>query len=126
MITNLVEGSKIKCQQYWPEGGAQAFGPFQITITDQQTLADYTLRHLLVQVCLFSLYGVNIDVISLSFHGQQLKGGSGRPLKVTQFHFTAWPDHGVPDYATPILTFHRRVMKEHKSGPIVAHCRSAP
>ena len=74
MITNLVEGSKIKCQQYWPEGGAQAFGPFQITITDQQTLADYTLRHLLVQVCLFSLYGVNIDVISLSFHGQQLKG----------------------------------------------------
>ncbi|CAI8054765.1 Receptor-type tyrosine-protein phosphatase S, partial [Geodia barretti] len=104
MITNLVEGTKIKCQQYWPEGGAQGFGPFQITVTDQQTLADYTLRRILVQ----------------------LKGSSERPLNVSQFHFTAWPDHGVPDYATPILTFHRRVMKEHKSGPIVVHCRSAP
>ena len=45
---------------------------------------------------------------------------------MTQFHFTAWPDHGVPDYATPILAFHRRVMKEHKSrkGPVMVHCRS--
>ena len=53
----------------------------------------------------------------------QLKGSSERALKVTQFHFTAWPDHGVPDYATPILAFHRRIMKEHKSGPIIVHCR---
>ena len=58
------------------------------------------------------------------FSTAQLTGSSERAMKVTQFHFTAWPDHGVPDYATPILTFHRRVMKEHKSGPIVVHCRS--
>ena len=47
-------------------------------------------------------------------------------MKVTQFHFTAWPDHGVPDYATPILAFHRRVLREHKpkKGPIMVHCRS--
>ena len=44
---------------------------------------------------------------------------------MTQFHFTAWPDHGVPDYATPILAFHRRVGKEHrpKKGPMMVHCR---
>ena len=53
MITNLVEGTKIKCQQYWPEGGAQEFGPFLVTITDQQILADYAVRRLLVQVGLF-------------------------------------------------------------------------
>ena len=55
----------------------------------------------------------------------QLISGSERALKVTQFHFTAWPDHGVPDYATPILAFHRRVKKEHKpsKGPMVVHCR---
>ena len=40
----------------------------------------------------------------------QLTGSSERPLKVTQFHFTAWPDHGVPEYATPILAFHKRIM----------------
>ena len=57
------------------------------------------------------------------FHVVQLD--SERPLKVIQFHFTAWPDHGVPDYATPILAFHRRVMKEHraKKGPLMVHCR---
>ena len=51
MITNLKEGNKIKCQHYWPESGTESFGPFQITITDDQTLADYTIRTLLVQVC---------------------------------------------------------------------------
>ena len=51
----------------------------------------------------------------------QLQGSTERPLKVTHFHFTAWPDHGVPDYATPLLTFHRRVVKEHK--PKMVHCR---
>jgi len=55
----------------------------------------------------------------------QLSGSSEHPLKVTQFHFTAWPDHGVPDYATPILAFHNRVRKEHKfsKGSMVVHCR---
>ena len=52
MITNLLEGTKIKCQQYWPESGVQSFGPFEITISDQQKLADYTVRSLLVQVCM--------------------------------------------------------------------------
>ena len=51
MITNLVEGTKIKCQQYWPDSGAQTYGPFQVSITEQTTLADYTIRGLLVQVC---------------------------------------------------------------------------
>ena len=50
MVTNLKEGSKIKCQQYWPETGTNSFGPFQISITDQQTFADYTIRTLQVIV----------------------------------------------------------------------------
>ena len=50
MVTNLKEGTKTKCQQYWPDAGAQSFGPFLVTITDQQILADYTTRSLLVQV----------------------------------------------------------------------------
>ena len=45
-------------------------------------------------------------------------------LRVKLFHFTAWPDHGVPDYATPILAFHRRIQSQHKpsKGPILIHC----
>ncbi len=44
MVTNLKEGSKVKCQQYWPDSGTKSFGPFEVTITDQQTFADYSLR----------------------------------------------------------------------------------
>ena len=39
-----------KCQQYWPESGKKDFGPFQVTITDQQIFADYTIRILSVKV----------------------------------------------------------------------------
>ena len=50
MVTNVKEGSKIKCQQYWLESGKKDFGPFQVTITDQQIFADYTIRILSVKV----------------------------------------------------------------------------
>lgn len=41
-----------------------------------------------------------------------------------QFQFTAWPDHGVPDYPTPLLIFMRRVKAAtpSDSGPMVVHC----
>ena len=50
---------------------------------------------------------------------------SCKARKLTHFHYTGWPDHGVPDYATSILTFHKRVMKDHRllKGPILVHCR---
>ena len=59
------------------------------------------------------------------FVHSQMEGGN-RPHKLKQFHFTAWPDHGVPDYATPMLAFHRRIISTHNSrrGPMMVHCRS--
>ncbi|EPY86326.1 receptor-type tyrosine-protein phosphatase S isoform 2 [Camelus ferus] len=38
--------------------------------------------------------------------------------------FTAWPDHGVPEYPTPFLAFLRRVKtcNPPDAGPIVVHC----
>ena len=50
MLTNLKEGNKIKCQKYWPDSGKENFGPFIVTITDQQVLADYTIRTLSITV----------------------------------------------------------------------------
>ena len=51
----------------------------------------------------------------------------GSSLKVTQFHFTSWPDHGVPEYAGPILNFLCRMKTQMKlsRGPTLVHCRSA-
>ena len=44
---------------------------------------------------------------------------------MTQYHFTSWPDHGVPEYAGPILNYLRRIKARHKQnrGPILVHCR---
>ena len=41
------------------------------------------------------------------------------------YHFTTWPDHGVPKFATGLLAFIKRVNRElpKDSGPIVVHCR---
>ncbi|KAF0034372.1 hypothetical protein F2P81_012130 [Scophthalmus maximus] len=45
--------------------------------------------------------------------------------ELRQFHFTSWPDHGVPCYATGLLGFIRQVkfLNPPDAGPIVAHCR---
>ena len=45
--------------------------------------------------------------------------------EVRQFHFLVWPDHGVPQYATALLSFRKRVVRYHseKRGPMVVHCR---
>ena len=52
MVTNLKEGSKNKCEQYWPSSppGQEWFGPFQVTLLDEQVLPDYTIRKLELKV----------------------------------------------------------------------------
>lgn len=45
-----------------------------------------------------------------------------------QFHFTAWPDHGVPE-TTELLIGFRHLVREHmdqysRHSPTVVHCRS--
>ena len=47
------------------------------------------------------------------------------PLKITHYHYTSWPDHGVPQFATSILSFVRKVQKVHdksKGVPLLVHC----
>ena len=38
MVTNVKEDKKIKCQQYWPDHDTKDFGPFRITLTDQEDI----------------------------------------------------------------------------------------
>ena len=60
MVTNTMEGGQKKCEHYWPEQGTQEYGPFKVTLTDQQVFADYTIRQLFVSVSLLKL-GWSID-----------------------------------------------------------------
>ena len=44
--------------------------------------------------------------------------------EVRQFHFIMWPDHGVPNYGTALLSFQKKIDKFHdrkKLCPMVVH-----
>ena len=56
MVTNVVEGGQQKCEQYWPSQETQEYGPFKVTLTDQQVFADYTIRQLLVAVSVVAVF----------------------------------------------------------------------
>ena len=46
-------------------------------------------------------------------------------MTVTQFHYTAWPDHGVPDNFMSVIRFIRHVRKLFPSSqdtPLLVHC----
>ncbi|XP_072366742.1 protein tyrosine phosphatase receptor type Fa isoform X7 [Scyliorhinus torazame] len=101
MMTRLEEKSRVKCDQYWPCRGTETYGMIQVTLLDIVELATYSVRT-------FALY----------------KNGSSEKREVRQFQFMAWPDHGVPEYPTPILAFLRRVKacNPPDAGPMVVHC----
>lgn len=43
---------------------------------------------------------------------------------MTQFQYTAWPDHGLPVSTTAFLELaHRADTANTTHGPIVVHCR---
>ena len=44
--------------------------------------------------------------------------------EITQYHFTDWPDFGVPEDASSMLKFVRRVRRATSPthGPVVIHC----
>ena len=60
-------------------------------------------------------------------YDMQLADSGGGVLKVTQFHYTAWPDHGVPDNVMSIISFICHVRKlfptsvDHAQ-PVLVHC----
>ena len=65
MVTNLKEGTKTKCQQYWPDTSTKKFGPFEVTITDSQLFADYIIRSFKLSVSVYSVILFAVVHVSL-------------------------------------------------------------
>uniref|UniRef100_A0A8C4N9C0 protein-tyrosine-phosphatase n=1 Tax=Eptatretus burgeri TaxID=7764 RepID=A0A8C4N9C0_EPTBU len=99
MVTNLVEVGRVKCFKYWPDT-VYVYGDITVTLVHSELLAEYVIRTFTLERGYFEVH------------------------EVKQFHFTGWPDHGVPYYPTGLLCFVRRVkaFTRHTSGPVVIHC----
>ncbi|XP_056437746.1 receptor-type tyrosine-protein phosphatase kappa isoform X9 [Gadus chalcogrammus] len=100
MVTNLVEVGRVKCYKYWPDD-AEVYGDFKVTFVEVEPLAEYVVRTFTLE-----------------------RRGFNEVREVKQFHFTGWPDHGVPYHATGLLSFIRRVKVSNppSAGPVVVHC----
>nr|XP_023658787.1 receptor-type tyrosine-protein phosphatase alpha-like isoform X2 [Paramormyrops kingsleyae] len=105
MVTNLKERKECKCAQYWPDQGCWTYGSVRVSVEDVTVLVDYTVRKFCIQ---------QVGDVS----GKK----SQRP--VTQFHFTSWPDFGVPFTPIGMLKFLKKVKacNPQYAGPIVVHC----
>jgi len=102
MMTKCEEKGKIKCDQYWPSLETnESYEEISVQTTEETQLATFICRTFLVS-----------------------KIGYEKQREVRHFQFTAWPDHAVPEHATSVLSFIKRVKSNctTEMGPIVVHC----
>ncbi|KAI1896297.1 hypothetical protein AGOR_G00093340 [Albula goreensis] len=104
MVTNCNEGGRVKCDQYWPlDYTPCTYGELLVRVSSENRESSWTLREFVVT------NRVTSEVRS-----------------VNHFHFTAWPDHGVPNGTTELIQF-RALVRQHiercgSVGPTVVHC----
>ncbi|XP_065733981.1 tyrosine-protein phosphatase non-receptor type 13 isoform X5 [Phocoena phocoena] len=102
MMTQEVEGEKIKCQRYWPN------------VLGKTTMVSTRLRLALMRVQ--QLKGFVVRAMTL----EDIQTGEVR--HISHLNFTAWPDHATPSQPDDLLTFISYMRHIHRSGPITTHC----
>lgn len=101
MLCNLEEGGRPKCAKYWDKNSVKKFEIKTITETKKQ---DYKIREIIISK-------------------------NKKEKKIYQIHYTAWPDHGVPNVDEgkvfePFIEIMQFIDKPEikGNGPIVVHC----
>ncbi|XP_071132256.1 uncharacterized protein [Mytilus edulis] len=104
MVTQLKENQKIKCAQYWPKSVTKplAVNNYIVTMKEERKHTVYVYRLLTVL---------------------NKNDTNEKERKIHHFHFTQWPDHGVPD-SIKLVSFYRKVKiaKCYHNGQMVVHC----
>uniref|UniRef100_A0A8V0X9U5 Tyrosine-protein phosphatase non-receptor type n=1 Tax=Gallus gallus TaxID=9031 RepID=A0A8V0X9U5_CHICK len=107
MLNRIVEKDSVKCAQYWPTRGEEVMvfseTGFRVRLVSEDIKSYYTVH-------LLQLENIN----------------SGESRMISHFHYTTWPDFGVPESPASFLNFLFKVREsgclspEH--GPAVVHC----
>ncbi|KAF1386262.1 hypothetical protein PFLUV_G00092690, partial [Perca fluviatilis] len=105
MVTQCVEKGRVKCDHYWPcDQDSLYYGDMIVQMLSESVLPEWTIREF--TIC-------SDEQRSMS-------------RLVRQFHYTVWPDHGVPDTTHSLVQFVRTVRdyinRSPGSGPTVVHC----
>ncbi|XP_041359099.1 receptor-type tyrosine-protein phosphatase T-like isoform X2 [Gigantopelta aegis] len=99
MLTNALETGKKKCEQYWPDEGCEEYGTISVQLLGTDYLPDYIIRTFLLSQ-------------------------KGQSKYVKQFHYTTWPDHGVPKFGHSLLLFRQKIRAYDNldNGTVIVHC----
>ncbi|XP_029018669.1 receptor-type tyrosine-protein phosphatase beta [Betta splendens] len=103
MVTQCVEKGRVKCDQYWPADKEPLYyGDLVIQMLSESVLPEWTIREF------------------------RITSERAYPRLVRQFHYTVWPDHGVPDSTQSLIQFVRTVRdyvdRSPSTGATVVHC----
>ncbi|XP_059809464.1 receptor-type tyrosine-protein phosphatase H-like isoform X3 [Hypanus sabinus] len=105
MLTKCAEQNQSKCEQYWPKDDkTEAYGDVTVNVISVNLCSAWTTRKF------------NIE-----------KAGSSESRRVTQFHFTSWPNQNVPKTTENLLQFHGMIwnhLNRSQGGIPVVHCSS--
>ncbi|KPP72342.1 tyrosine-protein phosphatase non-receptor type 1-like, partial [Scleropages formosus] len=107
MLNRIIEKGSVKCAQYWPSEGDTEMvfedTNFKLTLVSKDVKSYYTVRQLTLE--------------NLSTQESR---------EVLHFHYTTWPDFGVPESPASFLNFLFRVRESgclaSDKGPAVVHC----
>ncbi|KAF1540896.1 Receptor-type tyrosine-protein phosphatase V, partial [Eudyptula minor] len=90
MLTVCMENGRVLCDHYWPsESAPVSYGQVQVHLLTQSSSDEWTMRE-------FKLWHEGLQA----------------ERHVSHLHYTAWPDHGIPESTTSIMTF-RELVREH-------------
>ena len=101
MVTNCIEGGKLKCEEYFPpkEGKTNEYAQYKVKTISMSNFVGHITRVLKIE-------------------------SPTESKQVKHFHFTAWPDHDVPSLHDELLQFIGYVQENitQSEAPILVHC----
>ncbi|XP_078012547.1 receptor-type tyrosine-protein phosphatase V-like isoform X2 [Phascolarctos cinereus] len=104
MLTVGMENGRVLCEHYWPvDSKPVTYGQIIVRLVAEEKGEDWTCREFQVQ------------------HGSQ-----EQERRIEQLQFLAWPDHGVPEAPSSLVSFaelvQERIQAAPSTAPTLVHC----